>query len=64
MAQDRGTGDFYYNPATGEVEQGKVSPWTDRMGPYRSRAEAEQALELARARTESWDEEDRRWREE
>ncbi|WP_199421942.1 SPOR domain-containing protein [Actinotalea solisilvae] len=56
-------GDFWFNPGTGEVEQGRVSPWTDRMGPYPTREAAEQALSTARERSESWDDEDRRWRE-
>ncbi len=56
-------GDFWFNPGTGEVEQGRVSPWTDRMGPYPSREAAQQALETARSRSESWDDADRRWRD-
>ena len=55
--------DFWYNPATGEVEEGRVSPWDQRMGPYPTREAAQQALEKAQARTEAWDEADRRWRE-
>lgn len=56
-------GEFFYNPETGEVEQGMVSPWTRRMGPYPTREAAQRALETARARSDAWDEEDRRWRE-
>ncbi|GLY32775.1 hypothetical protein Kisp02_61400 [Kineosporia sp. NBRC 101731] len=53
---------YWYNLSTGQVEsttgkgQGK-----DVMGPYPTREAAQQALESARARTEAWDEEDRRW---
>ncbi|MBC7290213.1 MAG: SPOR domain-containing protein [Actinotalea sp.] len=54
---------FWFNPRTGEVEEGKESPWTDRMGPYATREEAQAALAEAQRRTESWDEEDRRWKE-
>ncbi|MCU1432025.1 MAG: hypothetical protein JWP95_1130 [Actinotalea sp.] len=62
--QDGGAGGaFWFNPSTGEVEEGRVSPWTDRMGPYPSREAAQQALETARRRSQAWDEEDRRWRE-
>ena len=59
-----GQAQFWFNTRTGQVEtdeskgQGK-----DLMGPYPSYAEAAQALDAARRRTESWDEEDRRWRE-
>lgn len=55
---------FWFNIRTGKVEteydknQGK-----DLMGPYASEAEAAQSLKKAAERTESWDEEDRRWRE-
>ena len=54
---------FWYNPTTGEVEEGRQSPWTERMGPYPTREAAQHALERAAGRTEAWDEADRRWRE-
>lgn len=54
---------FWYNPSTGEVEEGRRSAWTDRMGPYATREEAAKALETAARRSESWDAEDRRWQE-
>lgn len=54
---------FWFNPTTGEVEEGRVSPWTDRMGPYPTREAAQRALDTAGSRTEAWDEEDRRWNE-
>lgn len=60
---DDGTEQYWYNPTTGEVEQGRVSPWTERMGPYPSREAAQAALDRAQARTDAWDEADRRWRE-
>lgn len=53
---------YYYNLATGAVEQGMVSDWTRRMGPYATREEAEKALETARRRTQAWDDVDRAWR--
>jgi len=46
---------FYYNLKTGQVEEGRQSSWTDLMGPYPTREAAEQALEIARARTREWD---------
>jgi len=46
---------FYYNLKTGQVEEGRQSPWTDLMGPYPTREAAEHALETARARTQAWD---------
>ncbi|MCP2265963.1 SPOR domain-containing protein [Promicromonospora thailandica] len=53
---------YWYNTETGQVEEGRRSSWTHLMGPYGTRAEAERALESARARTESWDGEDEEWR--
>lgn len=55
---------FYYNVETGQVEEGLVSDWTARMGPYRTRAEAENALALAAKRNHDWDEADREWDDE
>lgn len=57
---------FYFNPASGEVTQGKVGSWDDRMGPYDTREEAERALEIAaerNKRAEAQDEADDDWGE-
>lgn len=44
------------------IESGDgLCPVRYRLGPYRTRAEAEAALETARRRTEAWDDEDARW---
>ena len=56
-------GDFYFNTKTGQVEQGKVSSWQDRMGPYRSREEAEHAFERAAQRNHAADEAEKDWRD-
>ncbi|MDN5720354.1 SPOR domain-containing protein [Corynebacterium sp.] len=53
--------EWYFDTSSGEVTQGKTSGWGNRMGPYTSKQEAEQALETARARTKAaddWDEDD------
>lgn len=42
---------WFFDPSTGGIEKGKVSGWDKRMGPYDSRAEAEDALRIARQRT-------------
>lgn len=49
---------FYFNPSTGEVTQGKVSGWDDRMGPYDTREEAQHALDKAAERTKLADAQD------
>ncbi|WP_448061040.1 SPOR domain-containing protein [Cellulomonas hominis] len=51
--------EYYYNIATGQVEQGKVSDWANRLGPYATREEAQHALEKARARSQAWEDEER-----
>jgi hypothetical protein len=53
---------FWYNVDTGQVETDENrSRGANIMGPYATEAEARGALESARARTEKWDEEDRKW---
>jgi hypothetical protein len=55
---------FWYNLSTGQVETDEdKSQSDDLMGPYDTEAGARNALELARQRTERWDEEDREWEE-
>jgi hypothetical protein len=55
---------FWYNTRTGQVETDENKGQSkDLLGPYPTQAEAAQALETARRRTEDWDEEDRRWRD-
>ena len=56
---------YWYNVKTGQVEDDdSKSAGENVMGPYGSRDEASRALETAREKTEAWDEEDRRRREE
>ena len=56
---------YWYNVKTGQVEDDdNKSAGENIMGPYASRDEASRALETAREKTEAWDEEDRRRREE
>ena len=54
-------GDWYYCTADGSVRQGKESRGFDRLGPYPDEATARNALEIAKARTASADEQDRDW---
>ncbi|MDR5700159.1 SPOR domain-containing protein [Agromyces aerolatus] len=50
---------YWYNMHTGEVEQGFQSPSVDRVGPFKTREEAEHALEILRANSAKWAEEER-----
>ena len=54
---------FWFNTRTKAVEQGRQSHYSDLMGPYASRAEAEQALGTAAARNDAWDDQDDRWKQ-
>ncbi|MFK5634951.1 MULTISPECIES: methionine aminopeptidase [unclassified Ornithinimicrobium] len=58
--------EYWFNTRTGQVEAhddpGRARSG-DLMGPYPTHEEAARALEIAAARTEQWDEEDRRERE-
>ena len=52
---------WYYNTRTGDIEHGKLSSFTHRMGPYDTREDAERALKIARARNDIWEAEDKEW---
>lgn len=51
-------GDYWYNVNTGEVEVGPQSDWPQLIGPYKTREEAQHALEQVKANNERWDAED------
>ncbi|WP_411734312.1 SPOR domain-containing protein [Paeniglutamicibacter sp.] len=53
-----GEGEFWFNVTTGQVETGPQADWSQLLGPYASRAEAELAMSKVRERNEQWDEED------
>ncbi|WP_062211905.1 hypothetical protein [Streptomyces sp. NBRC 109706] len=55
-------GEWYYCLKHGKVEEGPECPAKDRLGPYPSRAEAAQAIEIARERDDRW-RNDPRWAE-
>lgn len=49
---------YWYNVKTGEVEVGPQSMSIDRIGPFGTHDEAENALATYAARNRAWDEED------
>ncbi len=53
-----GEGEYWFNIVTGQVESGPQADWSQLLGPYNSRAEAEQAMTKVRERNEQWDAED------
>ncbi|KQB86826.1 hypothetical protein [Corynebacterium lowii] len=52
---------WFYHPTTGKVTQGVQGSWEDRMGPYATKEEAEQALETAAKRNSAYDVQDEDW---
>ncbi len=54
----QGEDQYWYNMKTGEVEHGFVSPSVDRVGPFPTEGEAAMALEILRANSAKWAEED------
>ena len=51
--------EFWYNLKTGQVEFGKLSAASYRVGPFSTREEAEQALETLKKRTQKWEAEEK-----
>lgn len=52
---------YWYCLKDGRVEGDDGCAHADRLGPFRTQAEAANALELARERNEAWQREDERW---
>lgn len=50
--------EYWYNVVSHQVEEGPQSDWSKLLGPYASRAEAEQAVAQVQANNERWDEAD------
>lgn len=55
---DAGAQMYWFNKTTGEVEFGYQSNALDRIGPFRTEAEAKNALEIVRERAAQWAAED------
>jgi hypothetical protein len=47
--------EYWYNVNTHEVEEDALSDWSQLIGPYKTREEAEHALEKVRARNVAWE---------
>ena len=50
--------EFWFNLKTGQVEFGKLSPASFRVGPFKTESEAKNALETLAQRTEKWNEDE------
>lgn len=54
--------DYWWCVRHARVESGdRMCPAKDRLGPFRTASEAEQALSRVHERNEAWDAEDARW---
>lgn len=53
--------DWYFDLSDHTVQQGKAARGANRLGPYPTKAAAEQALEIARARNKAADDSEDRW---
>lgn len=49
--------EYWFNSKTNQVEVGKQSIAIYRIGPFKTRTEAEQALAILAARSKAWREE-------
>ena len=47
--------EYWYNVNTHEIEEDAMSDWSQLIGPYKTRDEAEHALEKVKARNEAWE---------
>jgi hypothetical protein len=50
---------YWYNMATGVVEHGRLSPSVDRVGPFDTADVAARALDVLRANSAKWDDDER-----
>ena len=54
---------WYFNTVKEQAELGMVSPIEQRMGPYKTKEDAEHAWDIVVDRNARWEEENRRWNE-
>lgn len=52
--------EYWFNTKTNQVEIGKQSIAVYRIGPFKTRADAEHALEILAAKSRAWREEQER----
>lgn len=52
---------WWYNLLTGKVEEGPGAPNSERLGPFETELEAQNALENAKRRNEEWDKKEADW---
>ncbi len=52
---------WWLNLLTKAVEEGPGAPNSERLGPFETKSEAENAFESARLRNEAWSKQDAEW---
>lgn len=50
--------EYWFNVNTKQIEEGPQSDWSQLLGPYATREEAQSALARVQANNEKWDESD------
>ena len=55
---EENTQEFWFNTKTLQVEVGKQTLALYRIGPFKTRDEAERAYDILKARSQKWDEEE------
>ena len=63
MAEQDEDNTWWYTLRTKKVERGLVSPVVDRVGPFHTREEAEEAPALLARRSKQWADEEQRERD-
>ena len=53
---------WYFNTVKKQAELGMISPIEQRMGPYKTKEDAEHAWDIVVDRNARWEEENRRWK--
>ncbi len=56
--EEVGMSEYWFNVRTHEIEEDRLSDWSQLIGPYATRAEAEKALEKVQQRNDAWDRDD------
>ncbi|MBT1175126.1 hypothetical protein JS530_06385 [Bifidobacterium sp. LC6] len=52
---------WYFNMVKGRAELGPISPIEQRMGPYKTKEDAEHAWDIVADRNAKWEEQNRQW---
>lgn len=54
--------EYFFNTATGMVEEGRQSSWEHLLGPFPTVEAASHAIDIAADKSDAWDDEDKAWR--